>query len=392
LPESKLEIYRSCVGTLTEKWDAAGKRLEMPTEYNLVRDKKGAFAHVAYWMYKQLSSGPDSLARLKYPTIESELTRCLCEREFKGRESEADQAARCFLDYAAKRSIFVKDRFVHKTFHEYFAALYLYRNFCVGHTADEVFLEIDPYLPSDYWAVVLELLFQMIDEQSGQLLDAILAKVTAKAQESAPERLTLLPLPLRLLGELQNVGTSTAESLVSLGVRACSSINVPDLWIDEGTPGRLEIYTRPDEAPHQIVAGTLAHLPVKFQPLRVKHAREAARNAAGNVDMLLPVAALCVENQPAFARLEEVIPDWPTVCDDLAKRHLGIFYHLNPLKDIAQQADRFVRLIGEDRLFHSCRLVFERVSYASFVDSIMYRLKAETEKEGFRNKCWTSRA
>ena len=48
LPESKLEIYRSCVETLTEKWDATGKRLEVPPEYTGVRDKKSAFARLAY--------------------------------------------------------------------------------------------------------------------------------------------------------------------------------------------------------------------------------------------------------------------------------------------------------------------------------------------------------
>ena len=161
LPESKLEIYRSCVGTLTEKWDAAGKRLEPPPDYNLVRDKKGAFARLAYWMYKELSRDLEAQSRLKYSSVLAELTRHLCEREFRGREPEAERAAEKFLDYAAKRSIFVEDRFSHKTFHEFFAALYLYRNFCVGHTPDELYAEIRPYLGSDYWAVVLELLFLM---------------------------------------------------------------------------------------------------------------------------------------------------------------------------------------------------------------------------------------
>lgn len=385
LPDSKLEMYRSCVGTLTEKWDAAGKKLDMPAEYNLVRDKKGAFARIAYWMYKESSAGPDAQGRLKYGAIVAELARHLCEREFKGREPEAEKAAECFLDYAAKRSIFVEGRFVHKTFHEYFAALYLYRSFCVGHTADELYSEIHPHLDSDYWTVVLELLFQMIDEASGELLDFILAKVISEVAHSPSGRSALLPLPLRMLAELQNVGTNIAESLVALSVSACVSVTVPELWIDERSARRAHVFSSPEEAPHHMVASVLAELPIKFRPLRIKYAIQAAAKAGDNIEKLLRIAALCVEKVPAFGRPEEVIPNWSSVCNDLAQRHLGIFFYVYTPGGALQQIDRFVELIGEDRLFHSCRFVFDSSAYASPMGCVFYNLKSETKKEALES-------
>ena len=383
LPDSKLEIYRSCVGTLTEKWDAAGKRLEMPPEFNLVRDKKGAFARIAYWMYKQQSAGAGGQIRVNYTHIVAELARHLSVREFKGRESEAEQAAGCFLDYAAKRSIFVGDRFVHKTFHEFFAALYLYRSFCVGHTADEVFSEIHPYLGSGYWALVLELLFQMIDEQSGELLDTLLTCASSEVGQSPAGRSTLLHLPLLVLGQLQNVGATTAESMIELGVSICSSITVPELWFDTRGAGSTGAYARPEEPPHYVLAKALADLPTRFQPARIKYVKRAAAIADGRIDMLLPVAALCVERAPAFGRAEEVIPNWENVRAALACQHLAIFYHIYPSLGPLQEIEQFVELIGEHRLFHTCRQVFDRIWYASLVESILYGLKSQSQKEAY---------
>ncbi len=345
LPESKLEIYRSCIGTLTEKWDAAGKRLQLPEQYNRVRDKKNAFARIAYWMYQQQSLGASDQRRLKYLEVLGELTRYLCEREFRGTESEAQQAAEDFLEYSAKRSIFVEDRFSHKTFHEYFAALYIYRNYCLGKTVDKLHEEIRPYLSGDAWAVVLELLLLMLDEQSGSLLDALLGKIIDEVRVVPSTFYSLLLVPLRTLPQLQNIGREKVEQLISLAVEICTEVPLSDPWIRSPKPKK--------EASHQRVFSTLEKLPANFQPILVKNLRQVAERAREMSD-LLPVVAFYYESPDHLGvKPGEIIPNWEGVREDLARLHLSAFYSHAPHAETSasQRINRFVKCFGRDRLF-----------------------------------------
>jgi len=345
LPESKLEIYRSCIGTLTEKWDAAGKRLELPEKYNRVRDKKNAFARIAYWMYKQQSSGTSDHRRLKYADVLGELTRYLCEREFKGAESDAPQVAEDFLEYSAKRSIFIEDRFSHKTFHEYFAALFLYRNFCLGKTPDELYLEIKPYLGSDAWAVVLELLLLMLDEQSGQLLDALIGKIIDDVRIAPSTFYSLLLVPLRTLAQLQNMGREQVEQLISIAVEICTEIPLSEPWVRNTKPAK--------ELSYQRVFSAIEKLPANLYPLLVKNLRRIAERVEDRSG-LLPVIAFQYEFNPNLgAKLEDLIPNWDAVRGDLARMHLTAFYAqvLSSEARVSQRIEKFIECFGRERLF-----------------------------------------
>ncbi len=350
LPESKLEIYRSCVGTLTEKWDAAGKRLELPERYNLVRDKKNGFARIAYWMYKQQSLAPDNQARLKYSEVLGELTRYLCEREFKGREAEAQQAAEDFLEYGAKRSIFVEDRFSHKTFHEYFAALYIYRNFCLGRTVKDLYEEIKPHLGSNAWAVVLELLLLMLDEQSGQLLDVLLDKIMQEVRDAPEEFHGLLLVPLRTLAQLQNIGGEKADLLISSAVDICGRASIADPWRAK----------RGKEGAHERVFAALEKLPSKFYPIVARNLRQASGRTKC-VNDLLPIVAFHYEfPNPLEPPLSEIIPNWNDVGEELARLHLSAFYAhcVHRPVSVSLRVQKFVDYFGQERLFEQSRLFF----------------------------------
>lgn len=382
IPDSKLEIYRSCVGTLTEKWDAAGKRLEVPEEYNLVRDKRGAFARIAYWMYQQSSAGSEKDSRPTYPTIISELGRHLRDREFKGKEGEAENAATNFLDYAAKRSVFVEDRFSHKTFQEYFAALYIFRNFCVGRASEVLYREIKPYLSSDYWSVVLELLLVMIDEHSGQLVDEILSRIVAEALARSETLYSMLLLPLRALSQLRNVAEEATASLVSAAMEICLNNRAAVGWEESawGTgprkPGRLQ---HSEGGPHQRLFSALEELPARFHPVISQALRRAAASANGDTE-LLPVAAFCVELQGLESlKPEEIVPNWSSVGGALARLHAGVFFRVSAADDIPSRLQRFVSLLGTERLFKYGRLLFRPDSfYLSAAEYALYMLIGES--------------
>lgn len=357
LPESKLEIYRSCVGTLTEKWDAAGKRLDLPDKFNLVKDKKNAFARLAYWMYRQLSKNAPNQKHIKYDDILGELTRYLCEREFKGRETDAQQAAECFLDYAARRSIFVEDRFSHKTFHEYFAALYLYRNFCLGHPLDELYSEVRPYLPSDYWTVVLELLFLMIDEQAGPLAEALLTKISTEAKQDLAEQHRLLLLPLQVVWQMQHIRDEYAERIIELALDICLAAPLIDTWSSE--PQR--------ESAHHRIFAALSSTPSRSRNLIAKRLHEIAVSTQDS-EVLLRIGALCLEYglREGLPDVSEIIPRWDLISKDLARLNVTVFNHVYRHSPVSTRISTFIELFGTDRLLKHSYPIFQRPRPSSF--------------------------
>ena len=378
LPESKLEIYKSCIGTLTEKWDAAGKRLELPEIYNLVRDKKSAFAHVAYWMYRRLSEETEGQSRPKYTEVRGELGRYLSDREFKGRELEVDKAAENFLEYAAKRSIFVEDRFSHKTFHEYFAALHLFRNFCVGRTADDLYKEVGPYLSSDYWAVVIELLLLMIDEQGAVLLNTFLSKVMADVEAAPEKHHGNILVPLRTLAQLQNIGRETVDSLFRSATQIIALAEPNDPWGAE--PSK--------EGPHHKVFGALQKVPAKYHP-QLKDAFRLLAGEATERNRLFAIAAFCYEfDRGRYFRPEEIILSWDRASGVLAKLSLSTFYLLYSSNSVSEQLSMFIQAFGEDKLFELSRLVFQTgYRYLPLAEFSLRRLMASEDVRSYDQAC-----
>jgi GTPase SAR1 family protein len=358
LPDSKLEIYRSCVGTLTEKWDAAGKRLEVPAEYSAVRDKKSAFAHIGYWMYRRQTQESEKPSRPKYMDVRTEVTRYLCEREFQDREGEAEGAAESFLEYAAKRSIFIEDRFSHKTFHEYFAALFLYRNFCVGKTVDDLYSEISSYLANDAWSVVLELLFLMIDEQGVVLLDSLLNKIIHEVRTSQQHSQAEILVPLRVLGQLQNIGSKTLNSLCEVAAEALLSSRIEPLWGKGIVP----------EAIHRKIFAAIEVIPSRYHPLLIGSLQKAAASSKSE-DALALLVALLYESSSDLPRPAEVIPSWDKEGSRLACRHLSTFYAFWFSESISTRVSQFVQCFGTSKLFEGCKKIFSpRVTYRPFAE------------------------
>jgi len=377
LPESKLEIYRSCVGTLTEKWDAAGKRLELPADYGLVRDKKSAFAHIGYWMYRRQTQESDKPSRPRYADVLAEFTRYLCEREFQDREGEAEPAAESFLEYAARRSIFIEDKFSHKTFHEYFAALYLYRHFCVGKTVDDLYAEIRPYLGNDSWSVVLELLLLMIDEQGSILLEALLNKVIHEAGSNEEHSYAEILVLLRVLGQLQNIGGKTLNLLLDATANALLSGRVEDLWEKQTMP----------ETTHQKMLTAVEGIPTSYHDLFVGSLRRIGA-APKSEDTLPLLAALLYESVVIFPRFEDLIPGWNEMGETLARRHLSVFYAYSSSQAISVRINSFLRCFGSSNFFKACKKIFRAgVGYRPFAEYSLLSIVLTQEIEAFDAAC-----
>jgi hypothetical protein len=377
LPDSKLEIYRSCVGTLTEKWDAAGKRLELPAEYSLVRDKKSAFAHIGYWMYRRQTHESDKHSHPKYSDVLTELSRYLREREFQDREGEAEHAAESFLDYAAKRSIFIEDRFSHKTFHEYFAALYLYRHFCVGKTVDDLYAEIGPYLGNDSWSVVLELLFLMIDEQSGILLEALLRKTIHETGIPEEHSHAEILVPLRILGQLQNVGSKILGLLLDAAAEALLSPRIADPWDKQAT----------SEAIYQRVFTAAETIPQRYLPLLVTSLQKVGNNTKFE-DGLPLLAALLQESRLDLPSPEQLIPSWKETGESLARRHLSCFYTYASPHPNSTRIELFLQCFGAGKLFEGCNKIFEAGGgYRPFAEYSLLSIVLAKDVRAFDGSC-----
>jgi len=348
LPESKLEIYRSCVGTLTEKWDAAGKRLDLPERFNLVKDKKNAFARLAFWMYTQLSLGARAQRRIKYEDILGELTRYLCDREFRGREDAAHEAAECFLEYAAKRSIFVEDKFSHKTFHEYFAALYLYRNFCVGHTLDELYKQIQPYLGIDYWAVVLELLLLILDEQSGPVAENLLSRILDDVRPDPAREHRLLVLPLQAVWQMQNIGPEYVERVVAAALGICMAAPLANPW---------EVELEKEEPHHRIFNALRETAPRSIAILnrQLNHAAASTQDPS----VLLRITAFCAEfGHQQELDASQLVPTWEAVSKDLCARHPEVFNLVFRHSSFNTRISEFTNIYGTEKIVQPYRYVF----------------------------------
>ncbi|WP_206666459.1 hypothetical protein, partial [Peribacillus simplex] len=60
--------------------------------------------------------------------------------------------------------IYFDNNFTHKTFHEYYTALYIFQNSDAKGNKDLRDEIINKYITNSYWFIVLELLISMIDE------------------------------------------------------------------------------------------------------------------------------------------------------------------------------------------------------------------------------------
>lgn len=161
LPESRLEIYQSVTETLVDKWEDS-KNLNIKLNKQILQKRKSILTDLAFWQYELISKKPNN--KLTYNKVLAKVTSIISEKLELEDFEEANQYAKQFLEYARKRSIYIENDFVHKTFIEYYTARYIYSSFYLKIKGRKKMHSLfKKYAHMAYWYVVMELLINLID-------------------------------------------------------------------------------------------------------------------------------------------------------------------------------------------------------------------------------------
>lgn len=213
LPNSKLEIYRGCTNTLVEEWDDIK---ELKIELKVKSKKTRIFTKLAYWQYTKLSEKQENSTPLTYRNVLHEVQDTIFNLiKVTDDEYEAEKFAKEFLEYAEKRSIYFDNNFTHKTFHEYYTALWIYQNCDAKGKFQERDKIITQYIDNPYWHIVLELLISMIDERQGD--DEVINELI-DVQLGDFENITGHLFLLNSLSNIKNIGYDITAKLIKQSI------------------------------------------------------------------------------------------------------------------------------------------------------------------------------
>ncbi|MCT4477713.1 NACHT domain-containing protein [Peribacillus frigoritolerans] len=207
LPNSKLEIYRSCTKTLVDKWDET-KELEI--DVKVISKKQIIFSLLAFWQYECLSQNSQEI--ISYATVSKEVSSIIFKQLYLTDDySEAEEWAEEFLEYAKNRSLYHEDDFTHKTFMEYFTAYCIYQKTDKKYKPQERNKIISKYISNPFWFIVLELLMNLIDEDQAdnEIIDGIIEE-HINVQKNGEAYIFFL----HILNTLKNVSEGVKFSLI----------------------------------------------------------------------------------------------------------------------------------------------------------------------------------
>ena len=171
IPDSKLEVYEACTNTLVDTLDANAKELKINLK---IKNKRRTFGNLAYWQYKCLTNNE----MVTHENAIKITTQYLLEKEEFDDFETAEEAAKEFLKYAERRSIYFEDNFTHKTFLEFFTADFIYIKFQAKNDIEGRDKIISEYIANPFWNIVFELLIAKIDkdQEDYEILDKLIKK------------------------------------------------------------------------------------------------------------------------------------------------------------------------------------------------------------------------
>lgn len=205
IPDSKLEVYRSCTNTLVETRDKDEKGLE----FNLrIKSVRGCFGKLAYWQYCNMTEENQVSKKLAEKTVSDYLVN----NQKIADSLEAEDIAQEFLEYAEKRSIYFDDNFMHKTFLEYYTADYIYTRYHNTSKLNDRDSIIQQYIGNAQWHVIFELLMSMIDEQivESEPLDKLIEKQLAQHENILEKNYFFLDI----LSKVKHIGDDIKERII----------------------------------------------------------------------------------------------------------------------------------------------------------------------------------
>ena len=188
IPSNRPEVYKKCAVMLFERWD---KDRRIKTGFSFEESLSPLMAYLAFWIYSE--------DKLRTGVTETALVRKAAEylhpRRYDTQE-KAERAAGEFIAFCKGRAwIFtdtgqvVKDgnlySFTHRTFLEYFSALYLFR---IHPTPRDLLTVLLPKIERSEWDVVAQLAFHIQSRETEGAADELLTKLVAGGTEFSAVR------------------------------------------------------------------------------------------------------------------------------------------------------------------------------------------------------------
>jgi len=225
--QNQQDVYEKCAEMLFEKWD---KNRDIPVEFRFEDNIRPAIAYLADWLYDDQGLQGGVTER----QLIAKLSEYLLEHRFDDRD-KAERAAREFIQFCRGRAwVFTGIgttadgeelyQFTHRTFLEYFTALYLFRT---QETAKELAEFLLPKIAKKEWDVVAQLAFQIKGKNSEGAGDKLLTTVLYAVREAEAEEVeNLLSFAARCLEFMvpsskvtRKITTACIEYLVELGLK-----------------------------------------------------------------------------------------------------------------------------------------------------------------------------
>lgn len=361
IPDSKLEVYKSCTNTLVNTRDIEEKQLKFNVNLKHIR---GGFCQLGFWQYKQMTER-NKITRSRAEKIISNYLNTKNEFEDK---FESDLAAKNFLDYAEKRSIYFDNMFMHKTFLEYYTADCIYMNYHNNRKKQDKRDEIlCKYISNSAWHIVFELLFSMIDEQvdDNDELDNIISTILDSGDTE--EMYCFL---LSIIKNTTNISTTIKERIISKSINKILSTPFQNNEEISLTKEKNDIFS------------VLKEIYSNIQPLVINAVTKIEQTLCNKSDLIDLYTFICEFNDFQDQNLKEYLFKVENL-DDLINEDLQLFLSFNMskqegtselVKRILTQIDHF----GLESLFRDCYLKYnKRISWIGIFTAYLYKNKFE---------------
>lgn len=217
IPKNKPDIYEQCTRLLFMHWDVS-RGIDVP--YDFEKRLFDILAYLAFWIYSSdLNEGVTEKLLIK-KTKEYEI-------EKRGDSEKAASIAQIIIDYCKGRAwVFTdigatKDQslyaFTHRTFLEYFAAVYLVKK---NHTPELLANALLPHIEIEEWDVVAQLAYHMLYNDIDDNLPLFRNLLDKASNSNAHTSLTVLSFAVRLLESVEPHPT-IIESIARECIIAC---------------------------------------------------------------------------------------------------------------------------------------------------------------------------
>ena len=238
IPTNRPEVYKKCALMLFDRWDRSRR---ISTGYAFENQLSPIMTHIAHWLYSQ----PGLQSGVTEQQLVQECARYLHPKRFEYPE-EAEKAAVDFIEFCRGRAWVFSDtgttptgvslyQFTHRTFLEYFTALFLFRN---NPKPSELLTVLRPRIAKREWDVVAQLAFHIASREVEGGGDELMLGLLS-AHSTASERLNLLTFASRCM-EFVSCSPKTSRAVTEATLDAyltwASKVNQSGKLVEHSEP------------------------------------------------------------------------------------------------------------------------------------------------------------